>query len=144
MIKASVQKEYLKTISSVQSLSHVQFFATPWIAAHQASLSITNSRSLPKLKSFESVMPSSHLILCHALLQGIFLAQGLNPGLLHCRWALYYLNHRFSSVQFRHSVMSDSLRPHELRQARPLCPSPTPGVYPNSHPSSRWCHPAIS
>ena len=50
--------------SSVQSLSHVQLFATPWIAAHQASLSITNSRSSLKLTSIESVMPSSHLILC--------------------------------------------------------------------------------
>jgi len=40
--------------------------------------------------------------------------------------------------------MSDSLRPHESQHARPPCPSPTPGVYPNSHPSSRWCHPAIS
>ena len=55
-------------ISSVQSLSHVQLFATPWTAARQASLSITNSRSLPKLMSTESVMPSNHLILCHPLL----------------------------------------------------------------------------
>ena len=54
--------------SSVQSLSHVQLFATPWIAARQASLSITNSRSLLKLMSIESVMPSSHLILCRPLL----------------------------------------------------------------------------
>ena len=53
--------------SSVQSLSHVQLFATPWTAAHQASLSITNSRSLLKLMSIESVMPSMHLILCHPL-----------------------------------------------------------------------------
>ena len=53
--------------SSVQSLSHVRLFETPWIAARQASLSIINSRSLPKLKSIESVMPSSHLILCHPL-----------------------------------------------------------------------------
>ena len=51
--------------SSVQSLSHVWLFATPWITACQASLSITNSRSSPKLLSIESVMPSSHLILCH-------------------------------------------------------------------------------
>ena len=49
-----------------------------------------------------------------------------------------------SSVQFSCSVMSDSLRPHELQHARPTCPSPTPRVYPNSCPSSRWCHPAIS
>ena len=47
-------------------------------------------------------------------------------------------------VQFSHSVMSDSLRPHELQHARPPCPSPTPGVYPNSCPLSQWCHPSIS
>ena len=50
----------------------------------------------------------------------------------------------FSSVQFSRSVLSDSLRPHELQHTRPPCPSPTPGVHPNSCPSSRWCHPAIS
>ena len=55
-------------ISSVQSLSLVQLFATPWTAAGQASLSITNSRSLLKLTSIESVMPSNHLILCRPLL----------------------------------------------------------------------------
>ena len=49
-----------------------------------------------------------------------------------------------SSIQFSHSVMSDSLQPHESQHARPLCPSPTPRVYPNSCPSSQWCHPAIS
>ena len=54
--------------SSVQSLSHVRLFVTPWIAARQASLSITNSWALPKLMSIESVMPSSNLILCHPLL----------------------------------------------------------------------------
>ena len=48
------------------------------------------------------------------------------------------------SVQFSRSVVSDSLRPHELQHARPPCPSPTPRVHPNSRPSSRWCHPAIS
>ena len=53
---------------SVQSLSHVQLFATPGITARQASLSITNSRSLPKLMSIESVMPSDHLVLCCPLL----------------------------------------------------------------------------
>ena len=51
---------------------------------------------------------------------------------------------KFSSVQFSHSVVSDSLRPHESQHARPPCPSPTPGVYPNSCPSSWWCLPAIS
>ena len=56
------------SLSSVQSLSHVQLFATPWTTAHQASLSITNSRSPPKSTSLELVMPSNHLILCHPLL----------------------------------------------------------------------------
>ena len=56
------------SVSSVQSLSHVWLFATPWIAARQASLSITNSRNSLKLTSIESVMPSSHLILCRPLL----------------------------------------------------------------------------
>ena len=50
----------------------------------------------------------------------------------------------FSSVQFRCSVVSDSLRPHGLRHARPPCPSPTPGACSNSCPSSQWCHPTIS
>ena len=61
-LKHSVQ------FSSVQSLSRVQLFATPWITAHQASLSITNSRSSLKLMSIESMMTSNHLILCHPLL----------------------------------------------------------------------------
>ena len=50
----------------------------------------------------------------------------------------------FSSVQFIHSVVSDSLRPHELQHTRPPCPSPTPRVHSDSRPSSQWCHPAIS
>ena len=62
---AYLTTNYSVQFSSVQSLSHVWLFATPWIATHQASLSITNSWSSLKLTSIESVMPSSHLILCH-------------------------------------------------------------------------------
>ena len=51
---------------------------------------------------------------------------------------------RFSSVHFSHSVMSDSLRPHESQHTRPPCPSPTPRIHLDSRPSSQWCHPAIS
>ena len=51
---------------------------------------------------------------------------------------------QFSLVQFSRSVLSNSLWPHELQHTRPACPSPTPGVHPNSCPSSQWCHPAIS
>ena len=63
----------------------------------------------------------------------------------HCAWvrSLCWLRIE-TSVQFSRSVMSDALQPHELQHARPPCLSPTPGVYPNSCPSSRWCHPAIS
>ena len=57
---------------------------------------------------------------------------------------LFFKVHQFSSVQFSCSVVSDSLQPHELQHTRPPCPSPTPGVHPNSCPSSRWCHPVIS
>ena len=60
------------TVSSVQLLSRVQFFSTPWTAAHQAFLSITNFQSLLKLMFIASVMPSNHLILCHPLLPSIF------------------------------------------------------------------------
>ena len=67
----------------------------------------------------------------------------LRPGFLWLPSFCFYPQ-SFSSVQFSHSVVSDSLRPHESQHARPPCPSPTPGVYSNPCPSSRWCHPAIS
>ena len=57
---------------------------------------------------------------------------------------IYFCSVQFSSVQFSRSVLSDSLRSHELQHARPPCPSPSPGIYSNLCPSSRWCHPAIS
>ena len=80
--------------SSVQSLSRVRLFVTPWIAACQASLSITNSWSSPKLMSIKSVMPSSHLILCHPL----FLLPSIPPSIrvfsnestLRMRWPKYW------------------------------------------------------
>ena len=75
---------------SVQSLRCVQLFATPWTAARQASLSITNSRNLLKLMSIESVMPSNHLILCHPLLllPSIFPSIRVfsSESVLHTRW----------------------------------------------------------
>ena len=85
---------HLKLFSSVQLLSRVRLFAAPWTAAHQASLSITNSRTLPKLKSIESVMPSNHLILyCPLLLQpSIFPSIRVfsNESALHIRWPKYW------------------------------------------------------
>ena len=82
------------SVSSVQSLSHVWLFAIPWIAACQASLSITNSCSLCKLISIESVMPSSHLILCHPLLLLPPISPSIrvfsNVSTLHMRWPKYW------------------------------------------------------
>ena len=80
--------------SSVQSLSHVRLFATPWIAARQASLSITNSWSSLRLTSIESVMPSSHLILCCPLLLLPPIPPSIrvfsNESTLHLRWPKYW------------------------------------------------------
>ena len=81
-------------ISSTQSLSRVQLFAKPWIAAHQASLSITNSQSLPKLMSTKLGMPSNHLILCQPflLLPSIFPSIRVfsNESALCIRWPKYW------------------------------------------------------
>ena len=80
--------------SSVQSLNRVRLFATPWITARQASLSITNSRSSLKLMSIESVMPSSHLILCCPLLLLLSIPPSIrvfsNESTLHMRWPKYW------------------------------------------------------
>ena len=87
------------SISSVQSLSCVLLFVTPWTAAHQASLSITNSWSLLKLMSIMSVRPSHHLILCHPLLlpPSIFPSTRVfsNESVLRIRWPKYW-NFSFS------------------------------------------------
>ena len=80
-------------IISVQSLSHIPLFPTPWTAAHQASLSFTNSQSSPKTMSIESVMPSNHLILCRPLLllPSIFPSIRVfsNESALHIMWPKY-------------------------------------------------------
>ena len=75
----------------------------------------------------------------------------MNPRIRHERFCLILVpsfldlfSTSFRSVQFSHSVVSDSLRPHESQHTRPPCPSPAPRVYSNSCPSSWWCHPAIS
>ena len=91
------QKNKIKLPSvcqSLQSLSHVRLFATPWITARQASLSITNSQSSLKLMSIESVMPSNHLILCRPLLLLPPVSPSIrvfsNESTLHMRWPKYW------------------------------------------------------
>ena len=81
-------------LSSVQSLSHVWLFVTPWTAAHQASLPINNSRSLLELTSIELVMPSNHLILCRPLLLPPSIPPSIrvfsNESALQIRWPKYW------------------------------------------------------
>ena len=90
----------MHVFSSVQSLSRVRLFATPWTTTSQASLSITNSRSLPKLMSIESAMPSNHLILCRPLplLPSLFPSIRVfsSESALHIRWPKQYWSFSFS------------------------------------------------
>ena len=85
---------YISQFSPVQSLSHVRLFATPWITARQASLSLPNSRSSLRLTSIESVMPSSHLILCRPLLLLPLIPPSIrvfsNESTLRMRWPKYW------------------------------------------------------
>ena len=87
-------EDSMNQFSSVQSLSRVQLFVTPWTAAHQASLSITNSQSLPKLMSIELGMPSNHLILCHPLLLSPSIFPSIrvfsNESALGIKWPKYW------------------------------------------------------
>ena len=103
-IALSQKPEFLYRISSVQLLSRVQLFATPWTAAHQAFLSITNSQSLLKLISIESVMPSNHLIPCCPLLllPSIFLSIRIfsNELFLPNRWPKYWFQLQHQSFQW--------------------------------------------
>ena len=111
--------------SSVQSLSRVRLLVTPWIAAHQASLSITNSRSSPKPMCIESVMPSSHLILCHPLLvlPSIFPSSRVfsNESALCIRWPKYW------SFSFNISPSSEHPGLISFRMDPPLGGSPLVG-----------------
>ena len=148
---------------SVQSPSHVQLFVTPWTAARQASLSITNSWSSPKPMSIKSVMPSSHLILSRPLL---FLPP-IPPSIrlfpsestLRMRWPKYWSfsfsiipsNKHPGLISFRMDWLDllavqgtlQSLLQHHSSKASILRHSAF-FIVQLSHPSSQWCHPVIS
>ena len=103
--------------------SHVLLFMTLWTVAHQAPLSIAFSRQ--ECWNGLPYPPPGHLP---------------NPEIESAS----LMSPTFSSVQFSRSVLSNSLRPHELQHARPPCPSPAPGVHSNSCPSGWWCYRAMS
>ena len=124
-LPASVQ------FSSVQSLSHVRLFATPWIAARQASLSTTNTQSSHRLASIESVMPPSHLILCCPLLLLPSIPQNIrdfsNESTLHMRWPKYW-NFSFSIIpskeipgliSFRMDWVGSTCSPRDSQESSP-------------------------
>ena len=108
---------YTYQFSSVQSLSRVRLFVTPWIAAHQASLSITNSWSLLKLTSIESVMPPSHLILCRPLLLLPPIPPSIrvfsNESTLHLKWPKYW-SFSFSISPSNEHSFHDHWKNHSL------------------------------
>ena len=128
--------------SSVQSLSHVRLFATPWTAARQASPSITNSRSSLKLMSIESVMPSNHLILCYPLLLLLSILPSIrvfsNESFLHIWWPKYW--------SFSFSISPSDL-PTWLHWFLPVLIS-SQGLSPQSwysnSPTSTWIYPRLT
>ena len=117
--------------SSVQLLSRVQLFATPLIAARQASLSITNSRSSPKLMSIQSVMPSSHLILCHPLLLLLSILPSIkvfsNESVLPIRWpkcwsfsfSISSSNEHSGLISFRMELVGSPCSPRDSQESSP-------------------------
>ena len=120
-------KVAVSQFSSVQSLSRVQLFATPWIAARQASLSSTNSRSSLRLKSIESVMPSSHLILCRPLLLLPPIPPSIrvfsNESTLRMRWPKYWTSALASFLPKKSQGWSPSEWTGWI-SLQPLCKSP--------------------
>ena len=116
-------------INSVQSLSRVQLFATPWTTTHQGSLSITNSLSLLKLMSIKSVMPSNHLIVCHSLflLLSIFLSVRVfySKSVLHIRWPKFW-SFSFSISPFNEysGLISFRMNREGLATSPPATPTP--------------------
>ena len=145
---ATLSVQFSSVVQSCLTLCNPMNCSTPGFPVHN------HSRSLPKPMSNDSVMPSNHLILCHPLLLLPSILPSIkvfsNESALRIRWPKYW---RFSfnispsnvsSVQFSHSVVSDSLRPHESQHARPPCPPLSPRVCSNSSPLSRRWHPTIS
>ena len=122
---------FSRTISSFFSICILSLLAGSFLLAFKHIQSFCILRKIsPNPDPFCSIKVVRVVILVLFLI----LEEILSP-FYHWIWHL---------AQFSHSVVSDSLQPHESQHARPPCPSPTPGVHPDSHPSSQWCHPAIS
>ena len=136
--------------SPVKFLSHVRLFVIPWTVAYHAPpfmefsrqeywkwVAISRGSSRPKDQTQVSCIADRCFTIWATREALMTNRKFLLKCVLDCSYSL-------SSIQFSDSVMSDSLQPHELQHARPPCPSPTPGAYPNSCPLSQRCHPTIS
>ena len=124
----------------VKLLSRVWLLSTPWTAAYQSPPSMGFSR-----QEYWSGLPVPSLDLKYYITPFLDLYYPEHFRIIEKIEVSIIKDLRLvTSVQFSRSVMSDSLRSHALQHARPLCPSPTPGVHPDSRPLSQWCHPAIS
>ena len=130
----------------VKLLSHVRFLVTPWTAAYQAPPSMGFSR-----QEYWSGVPLPSPCMQTLRHEWCFKDGNWLVSKVNCnRFSMGHFGIVFlfqwmaGSVQFSHSAVSNSLRPYEPQHARPPCPSPTPGVYPNSYPLSWWYHPTIS
>ena len=131
-------------------------FFSIWFSSlsHYLMGRVFNIYNIFQIDTFQSIIST----LWHFLMFWHSFTSLLWNTLIFCIWVLYHLPkyrafllesllftfHSYSTVRFSHSVMSDSLRPHELQHARPPCPLPTPGVHLNPCPLSWWCHPTIS
>ena len=154
-------------IMCAQSLSRVWLFEIPWTVVFQAPLSmrfhrqeylpvkcvaISFSRGSSQPRDWTHIFCISYIgrqILEDLVTREAYTLRGFRTNDTEVHWTSSPVDAslstvRLSSVQFSHSVVSDSLRPHESQHARPPCPSPAPGVHPDSCPLSQWCHPAIS
>ena len=133
--------------------SPVRLFLTLWTIACQSPLSMEFSRqeywsrllcSPPEYLPNRGDRTCVSCVLCWQVDSLPLGPSGKSRFIQICRRCNVKRSPQFSSVQFNHSVVSDSLQPHESQHARPPCPSPTPGVYSDSRPSSQGCHQAIS
>ena len=124
---------------SIISLSHVWLFVAPWTVAPPSSF-------------VHGILQEKVLVGSHSLLQWIFLTQGLNPSLLHCRQILYCQSHEGSPFEYSMgtkescycSIAQSYPTLWDPMDCRLACPSPSPGVCSNSYTLSQWCHPPIS
>ena len=151
MFFPAISVQYSSVAQTCPTLCDPMNHSTPGLPVHHQLLELAQTHVHWVGDIIQPFHPLSSLLFLPSIFPCIRVFS--NESALHIRWPKYW-NFSFSiilpmnilggSVQFSHSVVSNSLRPHEPQHARPPCPSPTPGVHQNQRPSSQWCHPTIS